>query len=313
MKKSGKNTISAELPRELLHPRFWGTWLAVGFYRVLSLLPMKARHALARPLARLAWKQNAKRRGIVLKNLELCFPELSIAEREALGQKHFSVMARSLLDLGQVWFASDNRLLEIMALEGWENVKQAREAGKNIIFNVAHGAALDFGAAAVGHRESSMGPYNAAKNPIVDWYIAKGRRRFGNRVFERNDGMMAYTRTLKRGTTLYTLSDEDHGPEVSVFAPFFAEPKATLPMIGRLAKVANAAVLPLMTYYDAKTQCYVTRISPAIADFPVSDPIENATRMNQSLEALIEVAPEEYMWTLRLFKTRPDGGRVYDY
>ncbi len=313
MSANSKATVSAELPAEFLHPRYWGTWAGVGLYWLVSRLPMRSRHAMAAPLGKLAWKYNHKRRGIVLKNLALCFPALSAAQREALAKKHFFIMARSLLDLGQVWFASDRKLLGMSRLEGWEHVEQAREAGKNIIFNVAHSAALDFGAVAVGNREPSVGPYNASKNPIADWLIARGRRRFGNTVFERTDGMMAYTRTLKWGKTLYTLSDEDHGPDVSVFAPFFGEPKATLPMIGRLARLTNAAVLPLMTWFDESSQCYVTRIYPPIADFPVKDAVENATRMNQSLEMMISAVPEEYMWTLRLFKTRPDGGRVYDY
>ncbi len=313
MTKNITSTVPVSLPRELLHPRHWGTWAGVGIYWLVSQLPMRLRHKAAGPLGQLAWKHNHKRRGIVLKNLELCFPEWSSQRREEIAKAHFTVMARSLLDLGQVWFASDRKIKRLVSLEGWEHVEAARAAGKNVIYNVAHSAALDFGTMAIGLQEPSMGPYNAAKNPVADWLIARGRRRFGNRVFERGDGMMAYTRTLKRGKALFTLSDEDHGPEVSVFAPFFAEPKATLPMIGRLAKLTNAAVLPLMTYFDAYSRCYRTKIFPPIPDFPVDDAVENATKMNRSLEQMIEQAPEEYMWTLRLFKTRPDGGRVYTY
>ncbi len=306
-------TVPSELPRALLHPRHWGTWLGVGAFWLFSRLPMKLRHRAAAPLGGLAWKYNHKRRGIVLKNLELCFPDWNESQRQRIAREHFTVMARALLDIGQVWFAPDEKIRRLTRLEGWEHVEAARRDGKNIIYNVGHFAALDFGAMAIGQQEASMGPYNAAKNPVVDWLIARGRRRFGNTVFERSDGMMAYSRALKRGKALFTLYDEDHGPDVSVFAPFFAEPKATLPMIGRLAKLTNSVVLPLMTRFDAEQQRYVTTIFPPIDNFPAKDAVENATKMNQSLEKMILLAPEEYMWTLRLFKTRPDGGRVYDY
>ncbi len=308
-----KATIPARLPRELLHPRHWGTWAGVGIFWLVSRLPLRWRHRAAAPLGGLAWKYNAKRRGIVLTNLQLCFPAWSQQRREEVARRHFTVMARSLLDIGQVWFASDRKIRRLTELRGWEHVEQARAEGKNIIYNVAHFAALDFGAMAIGQQEPAMGPYNAAKNPVADWLIARGRRRFGNRVFERSDGMMAYARELKRGRALYTLSDEDHGPDVSVFAPFFAEPKATLPMVGRLARLTNAAVLPLMTVFDEKAGKYQTTILPPIPGYPTGDTVADATKMNRSLEQMIEQAPEEYMWTLRLFKTRPDGGRVYNY
>lgn len=313
MTEKRKSTAPVSLPRELLHPRHWGTWTGVGLYWLISRMPMRLRHKAAAPLGRLAWKHNQKRRGIVLTNLERCFPDWPLAQRERIAKEHFTVMARSLLDLGQVWFASDSKIKRLVVLEGWEHVEAVRAAGKNVIYNVAHSAGLDFGTMAIGLQEPAMGPYNAAKNPVVDWLIARGRRRFGNTVFERSDGMMAYTRTLKRGKALFTLSDEDHGPALSVFAPFFAEPKATLPMIGRLAKLTNSAVLPLMTYFDEASQRYRTKIYPPIPDFPGQDAVDDATKMNRSLEQMIEQAPEEFMWTLRLFKTRVDGGRIYNY
>jgi len=313
MSTVGPATVPVELPRGLLHPRHWGTWLGVGIFWLFSQLPMTLRHRAAAPVGGLAWRYNHKRRDIALKNLELCFPDWSTLRRAQVARAHFTIMARSLLDIGQVWFASDEKIRRLTELRGWEHVEAARREGKNIIYNVGHFAALDFGAMAIGQQEPSMGPYNAARNPVVDWLIARGRRRFGNTVFERSDGMMAYTRTLKRGKALYTLSDEDLGPEVSVFAPFFAEPKATRPMIGRLARLTNAAVFPLMTRFDPDRRRYVTTIFPPIEDFPVKDAVENATKMNRSLEKMILLAPEEYMWTLRLFKTRPDGGRVYHH
>ena len=51
-------------------------------------------HALARP-----------RRRIALRNLELCFPELTPAERAALVREHFQWLGRSLLERGLLWYA----------------------------------------------------------------------------------------------------------------------------------------------------------------------------------------------------------------
>ena len=41
--------------------------------------------------------------------------------------------------------------------------------------------------------------------------------------------------------------------------------------------------------------------------FPGDDEQLDAARMNEELEKLIMQAPEQYMWSLRLFQTRPNG------
>ena len=271
------------------------------------------RHRLGMATGRLAWRFNHKRRHIIDVNLQRCFPEWTQPTRDRINCQHFQEMGRVIFDLGLIWFGHDKKLLSAIELSGWEHYQAARAEGKNIILHVAHSAALDFGAMAVGSREAGLGPYKEAKNPLVDWFVSRGRRRFGNAVFERRDGMIAYVRALKKGKLLYTLSDEDHGPAQSVFAPFFGQPKATLPMVGRLAKVTQAAVLPVMTYYDEASGKYQTRIGAALDNFPSNDAIQDATQLNMALETMIRCAPEQYMWTLRLFRTQQDGKKIYHY
>lgn len=299
--------------RKFIAPKYWTTWLGIGFLWLLTKLPRSMRHAVGKLLAVLAWRFNRKRRLIVETNLALCFPEKNEIETAALGKQHFQAVGRSFMDMGLIWFGSDKKLLKAIRLEGWEHYESARAAGKNIILHVAHSAGLEFGAMAVGSRDPGLGPYNAVNNKLVDYYFLKGRRRFGNEAFERDDGMLAYTRALKKGKLLYTLTDEDHGPENSVYASLFNHPKATLPIVGRLAKISNATVLPTTTWYDAKQHQYVTTILPAIKNFPTKAPEEDAKKLNQALEQMILLAPEEYMWTLRIFRTQSDGRRVYDY
>ncbi len=306
-------TITEKLPQKLLAPRFWPTWLGVAAFWGITQLPRPIRQSLGKFAGTIAWRRNKKRRGIVDVNLAMCFPEWSLEKRAAMNKRHFQVMGRSMLDMGIIWFSSDKRLLRSTELEGWEHIEAAKVAGKNIILNVAHSAGLDFGAMAVGSRTPGIGPYKAARNEVVDWWVARGRRRFGIKIFERGDGMIAFTRAVRKGVLLYVLADEDYGKDASVFVPFFGQDKASLPMVGRLAKISNAAVFPVMTYYSEKSKRYLTKIFPALTDFPDGDKLKDTERLNQSLEQMIRLSPEEYMWTLRIFLTRPDGARIYHY
>ena len=91
---------------------------------------------------------------------------------------------------------------------------------------------------------SANGPYKVMRNPVIDWKIANGRLRFGSKngskLFTREDGLRPLIRETRAGKILIYLADEDLGAENSIFVPFFGVQKATIPVLGRLAKSCDA-------------------------------------------------------------------------
>lgn len=291
-----------------LAPRYWGAWTAAGLLWLFSLFPQRLRAAIGSAMGDVAYKTNRKRRRVVRTNLGLCFPDLSVPERELWVRRHFQTMGITLLDYGLLWFGSRRRIHAVSELIGEEHLRAAREAGRNVIIMTGHSAALDFGPMKLGEAGYPMiGPYNAGKNALADWLMARGRCRFGKQLFERDTGMLTLARMLKHGDVLFYLPDEDLGPEVSVFAPFFGMPKATLYALGKLAKIGNALVIPCMTFYDRALGRYQTHLLPPLEGFPSGDAQTDARLQNDALERLIRLHPEQYLWTLKLFRTRPDG------
>jgi KDO2-lipid IV(A) lauroyltransferase len=57
---------------------------------------------------------------------------------------------------------------------------------------------------------------------------------------------------------------------------------------------------------------YVARFYPAWEDYPSESPEADARRMNAFIEERIREMPEQYLWTHRRFKTRPEGEPGYD-
>jgi lauroyl-KDO2-lipid IV(A) myristoyltransferase len=278
---------------------------------LIQWLPDSPRQWLGRRTGKLVWYLNQKRRNVVKVNLDLCFPQWSEKKKKRISQRHFEIMGQAMLDASILWFGSKHRIMKLVDLEGWEYYLAAREQQKNVILHVAHSAGLEFGVVAVGSKTAGFGPYKPLKNPIVDRYVHRSRTRFGSQVSTRKEGFRPMIKALKQGQLLFMLSDEDLGPELSVFANLFAEPKATLYSAGRLAKVTNSLVLPMTTVFDEKRRKYVAKLLPALKDFPTGDQCTDATLLNQSIEQMTMIAPEQYMWTLKLFKTRQDGQRVY--
>jgi KDO2-lipid IV(A) lauroyltransferase len=303
--------MNGKFSSTLLHPRYWLTWIGIGIFYLISLLPMRILHNVGGMLGRLLMKKNRKRYTVVKTNLGLCFPDFSDTELDTMVQQHFEFLMRGMMHYGLTWWASEKKLRRLLQLEGFERVSKLQQEGHNVIILLSHCSGLEFAVSAITQQFPSSGPYKPFKNPVVDYLIAKARQRFGCRTFTREDGFRPIISDARQGRVIIYLADEDLGPEVSVFAPFFGVQKATIPVLGRLAKSCKAKVLPAISCYDNESQQYKVSLLEDSSGFPFGDEKEDAKSMNQMIEKTVLRCPLQYLWILKFFKTRPDGEKGF--
>lgn len=294
-----------------LSPRYWLSWLGLALGYFVSLLPNQTRHFLGRSIGNLLYKHHSKRHHIVKTNLNISFPLLSDAEREAMTQKYLQWYGCALIDYTLFFFASKRRLSQLLEIEGKEHIDHALKNNQSIIILLAHSVMLEFAPVALGLHYHCYGSYKTSKNPVIDWMIARSRCRHVKFVVSREEGMRKLVKSLIPNQLLIFLPDEDLGKENAVFAPFFGKQKATLTTPARLAKMGKATCLPTFAWYDPTINKYKIQISAPLTNdeniYPSNDKIENATTLNKGLEDLIKQHPEQYMWTMKLFRTRPEN------
>lgn len=301
----------------LLHPRYWLTWAGLGVFALFSLLPIALIDWLGCRLGDIVASKNKKRFNIARVNLSMCFPQKPPVEIEQMVVQNFQAQYRSLLHYCILWWQPVFMLRKKIHTSGFEQIADYQQQGKNIIVLVVHSVGLDFAGAAISMDYKSNGPYKQIRNPVVDWKVANGRLRFGSKfgskLFTRDDGLKPLIRETRAGKILIYLADEDLGAEHSVFAPFYGVPKATIPVLGRLAKSCDAVVLPCVSCYESDRRSYSIRLLPKIDNLPGADNESDATAMNKAIESAIDQCPVQYLWTLRYFQTRPEGeASVYD-
>jgi lauroyl/myristoyl acyltransferase len=283
-------------------------WLGILVLWIIAWLPVGLRMRLGAWLGRQMMRRNAKRRRIVDINLGLAFPELDEAGRTRLARHSFERAGQALLDLGYLWLRSRKALAKRWRVHGQEHLDAVLASGRAPLVVTGHVVGLDMGAAYLSKAcGGGAGPYNPTGKPFLDAWMAHGRTRFGARLMARQEGLRPLVKALKAGTLVYYIPDEDLGPEHAVFAPFFGVPKATVPMLGRLARLGDAVVLPYITRLDPQTGLYHIHIRPPLEDFPSEDVVVDTMRMNAVLESMIREDPAQYMWSFKLFKTRPEG------
>ena len=286
--------------------------LGAYFFLVLlwavHVLPLGVQSGLGRGLGRLLYALARPRRRVALRNLELCFPELSVVQRKAIARENFEWLGRSLLERGLLWYASPERLRSLIHVEG--DVGLAERIDRPVMWLVPHFMALDVaGMATQLFQTRKVGSiYQAQSNPVLDAAIRKGRLRFGvGDIFSRGDRALPLVRAIRRGWAFFNLPDMDFGEKDAAFVPFFGVSACTLLAPSRMAKSLNMVVQPVVAEMLPGGQGYRVRFLEPWDHFPTDDPLADAALMNRWIESEIRRNPTQYLWAHKRFKTRPPG------
>jgi KDO2-lipid IV(A) lauroyltransferase len=299
---------SAVSLKTFLHPRYWYAWPVLALMVLLAWTPRRVLWLLGNGLGTvISWIPSSNRR-YAERNLELCFPEKSPAERWRLMKQHFRLSGFATLSLGVAWFAPPWRIERFIALRDHHYIEEAVGSGKTVIMLAPHFIGLDMGGARLASDSTRkyLSMYRKARDPLLE-YLFQRRARFGSVIIERSAGLKPIIRYLREGRPFYYLPDQDMGERASVFVPFFGIPAATVTALSRIAMATNAVVVPCITRILPGGRGYEVRLYPSLENFPTDDPVADATRMNRDIEQWVREMPEQYMWSYRRFKTRPNN------
>jgi len=289
-----------------MSPRYWPFWLVLGFLRISIYLPRGIFAVLGTVFGDIIFYTNKKRRTIVKTNIALAFPEWSVAEQEHLAREHFRVFMQTMFDIPVLWWASPDYLDQFVQISGIENYKRSLKQGKNIILLTGHFVALEFGGVMISRHFPQIGLIKPARNELANWFVHRGRSRFGARLFLRSTGLRALVRHIRSGYGFYYLPDEDHGPDKSVFVPFLGTEAATITGAAKLVSLCDAAAIPA---YIKRLERggYELSLKPPLENFPSGDDYMDALRLSKQLEEHVREVPAQYMWTFRRYHTRPQN------
>jgi KDO2-lipid IV(A) lauroyltransferase len=292
--------------KKIYDPRVWPTWLAVGLAWLIARLPLGAIAKIGDVLGWLVYTFGASRRRITQTNLQLCFPDLTAAEREGLARASFTHTALGALEALLVWLNPGRRDIAARTeVHGLENLNAARALGRGVVLLGGHFSAMDV----MGPRMREVDfdvMYRENKNPVWEWLQTRGRRHYFGAVIERSDTRTTLRR-LRAGRAIWYAVDQDYGPRHSVFAPFFGVPTASITATARLARFNDSPVLLVSNFRDAEAGRWTVHFSEPVAEYPSGDDVADATRINRLIEAAVRTHPEQYLWMHRRFKTRPEG------
>ena len=290
----------------MLHPRYWLTWIGLGIGWLVAQLPYSLQMNLGRLIGRLMQKSSKRRERIARINLQLCFPDKTDAEINQLVQDNFASVGMASIEIMMSWWSSDHKLRKLARIEGLQHLEKALKQGKGVILLSAHLTSLEMGGRLLSMFHPFHPLYRQHKNPVFELVMHRGRSKHTDKAIERGD-MRGMMRSLKQNFAIWYAPDQNYGSEQSIFVNFFGQPASTITATNRLASIYGSPVVPFFQQRLPDNQGYQLRIYPALDNFP-SDNVEHDTqRINDIIEAEIRKMPEQYLWSHRRFKTRPEG------
>lgn len=305
--------MSSKKSKSLIWIEYAVVRLILGFF---AFLPRKVSIFFGLLLAKIVYPFLGGLRRAGLRNLEIAFPEKTLAEREKILKSSFENLGRILAEVSQFPRATAESLAELVELKFDTEIQRVYDEEK------AKGRGTLLVSPHIGNWEITVFAYSAFRepinylarpldNPLIEEMTVNLRTRFGNRPINKTSSVSTVIKILNEGGVLGVLPDVNTQIKEGVFVPFFGVPACTTSGVAMLAMRTNAMIVPMCGVWDAEKKRYKVIhgeiIEPVKTGNRYDDIVETTRLYTAEIEKFIRTYPEQWLWIHKRWKTRPEG------
>jgi KDO2-lipid IV(A) lauroyltransferase len=284
-------------------------WL---FVHGVRLLPRSVARAVGAAIGAIAFRALGRLRRVGVRNLELAFPEMTAADREAILWSEYRSLGFLLAEFCKMPDYTGATASRFIRYDGLENYLAARDRGKGVLVLTGHLGAWELSSFYHSLMGMPMGMViRRLDNPLVDAFVNRIRCLHGNRVIHKDDFARGLIASMRAGETVGILMDTNMTPPQGVFVPFFGVLACTASGMARIAAKTGAAVVPGFLLWEESEQKYVLHFGQELEVIRTGDPehdaLANTASFTAAMEGYIRQYPEQWLWLHRRWKTRPPG------
>ena len=197
---------------------------------------------------------------------------------------------------------------KLRALQGPSKPHSTIE-GKSLILVTGHYGSFEL----MGHVLACLGLDVAAvmrplDNVYLNRFVVQSRRTHGLTLLDKKGAMYRARNLLAGGSLLAFIADQDAGRK-GIFVGFFGQPASTYKSIGLLAMTTQSPIVVGYTRRRGNGAQYDVAVQRVIHPHEWADKDDPLTWITQTftsaMEAFIRVAPEQYLWIHRRWKSQP--------
>ena len=260
-------------------------------------------------VGRLAYRLLKRRREIAVENITRSLGENPGGEpARVLAERAFEQLGRSFLEFLALPAEPRDRLLDRIEWVGFEPAEEWARAKRGAILLTGHFGNWEMIGAAVGMRYApTKYVLPPQTNPGSDAYLNEVRRKLGIEPILIGQGMRTALRSLRQGSFLGMLPDQD-ARKAGIHVPFFGRPASTHTGPARLALAGRAPIL-VAVMERVEGGRFRARAVLVTEPDPARDETEEVFRLTREITAALEGAirerPDHWYWIHRRWKTPP--------
>jgi len=252
-------------------------------------------------------------RDTTLKNLRVCFPDLSADEISRLAKESLTSTASTAMEMGKSWMLPIDKTYSLVTeTEGLEAFRLAANGNQGIILLAPHLSNWEIFGMYVCQNIESTFMYQPPKLPALDRLLQRTRSRGGIKLAPTDrKGVSIVLKALQRGEMVGVLPDQVPNDEGGEFAKFFGKQALTMTLVSKLVARSQARVFCGFVIRQPKGRGFKLTIQEADQTIYDEDLLISVRGLNKTVEDCVLMAVEQYQWEYKRFRRQPDGKKFY--
>lgn len=296
----------------------WSQYIAIrAAEMVLCIWPQQSNMRFGAGLGKLMYQFDKKHRNRIIQNLELAIPELTNQQCDQIARDTFEHFVKLVVEIVHTPRLLNHDSWGSFACIQTPSIAPAVEMlnrGQSVIMLTGHFGNWEM----MGTLMALMGYDMDAiarplDNPLVNHWMTSVREKRGLRVVTKWDATDRMMEVLDTGGALGFIADQNAGDR-GIFVPFFGKLASTYKSIGLLAIQKN---VPIVCGYAKRVNNQMGyEMGSTDIIYPddwakQTDPLYYITaRYMRAIELMVRLAPEQYLWMHRRWKSRPRHERL---
>ena len=281
-------------------------------FKIVALLPLSLLQLIASWIAILLNSYNSSMKRITRINLQLVYPNLSTQQQEIFIKNSLKSQCMTYVESIKCWgMPPEYNLALLKNIYDEQYFTEALANKKGVIVVIAHFGCWELLNAWLNLYSAPMIMYKPNKNKGIDRFMLEARQRLNATLVPTDEnGVRSIFKHLKQGGLTVILPD--HLPKESggIYSPFFGQKTLSTTLVSKLASKTQCNVIGLSCIRDEVSgfNVHCSRLSDDILSKDLQTSVDS---LNQNLEAMINIAPEQYLWSYKRFRKVEGQENIY--
>ncbi len=282
--------------------------------KVIALLPLSILQLIASFISLILNSFNSSLKRISSINLRIAYPELSVEDHAKLVKKSVKSQCFTYIEFIKCWGMSPEYSLSLLKnIQGEQVFTDALANGKGVIVVVPHFGSWELLNAWLNVYATPVIMYKPNKNAGINRYVLEAREKFNATLVPTDEtGIRSIFKHLKQGGLTVILPDHVPNPTGGIYSNFYGQNTLSSTLVSKLASKTQCNVIGLSCIRDTQNPQHFSVVCQALSSDILSKDLQRSVdTLNLEMQKIIDVVPEQYIWSYKRFRRLSDQSNIY--